>query len=134
MADNKTQPTDVPVADFLATVEPARRRDEGARLVEIFREVTGVEPVMWGPSIVGFGTWHYRYDSGREGDFMRCGFSPRKAKHSLYLMNVGDRRDALLARLGKHKTGASCLYVNKLDDIDLDVLRELIAASWAGGA
>lgn len=130
MAKNqtKTQATDADIAAFIAGVEPARKREEAAQLDHLFQEVTGFQPRMWGPSIIGYGRYHYRYATGREGDFLATGFSPRKAAHSIYIMpGYGDFGD-LLARLGKHKTGKSCLYVNKLADIDLSVLAELIAA------
>ncbi|WP_084078370.1 DUF1801 domain-containing protein [Demequina sp. NBRC 110057] len=131
MAESVTRPTDVPVETFLSTVEPARRRDEGERLVEIFSSETGEEPVMWGPSIVGFGTYHYRYDSGREGDMPRVGFSPRKAKLSLYGLTDAPGHEELLARLGPHSLGASCLYVTRLDAVDDDVLRSLVRLGYA---
>lgn len=122
----KTVPTNDSVTDFLNKVEPAQKRDEAFRLLEIFKEVTGEEAKMWGSSIVGFGQYHYKYESGREGDWILTGFSPRKAKHSLYIMPGFDRFEGLMQRLGKYKTGVSCLYVNKLADIDEKVLRELI--------
>ncbi len=128
MAQNKTQPTDQPVADFIASIAHPTRARDAAELVGIFTDATGFDPVMWGPSIVGFGRYHYRYATGREGDFLATGFSPRKTSLSIYIMPGYGAFDDILARLGKHKTGKSCLYVNKLDDIDLDVLRELIAA------
>jgi hypothetical protein len=129
-SDATTVPTGQPVDEFLAGVEPARRREEALVLRDLFAERTGAPPVMWGPSIIGYGQYHYRYDSGREGDFLICGFSPRKTRHSLYLMPGYGAYDGLIARLGKHKTGAACVYVNKLDDIDLDVLGELVTACW----
>jgi hypothetical protein len=128
MAENKTQATKQSAEDFIATVEPNKRRTEAQVLLALFRKVTGWEPVMWGPAIVGFGEYHYKYDSGREGDFMATGFSPRKAKLSIYILPGYQDYSEILTRLGKHSTGKSCLYVNKLDDIDLDVLGELIAA------
>ena len=133
---NTTRPTGASVADFLAAVDHPARRADALALDAIFREVTGWQGQMWGPSIVGYGSYHYRYDSGREGDMCRTGFSPRKAKHSIYLMGrycdeeTGLRCDELMERLGKHSTGASCLYVNKLADIDLDVLEQLVRLSW----
>lgn len=136
MADTKTKPTDIAVEDFLASVEPASKRQDALVLLDVFERMTGEPPRMWGPSIIGFGSYHYKYDSGREGDHMRSGFSPRKAKHSLYFMGrycdeaTGKRVDALLDKMGKHKTGASCVYVNKLADIDLAVLEEIIAECW----
>jgi len=136
MAETKTRPTQVSVEDYLADVEPASKREDGRMLDALFRKVTGAEPRMWGPSIVGYGEYHYRYESGHEGDMCRAGFSPRKAKHSLYLSCSCDGEEdlaftALLARLGKHARGSGgCLYVNKLADIDLGVLEEMIAMSW----
>ncbi|WP_126176662.1 DUF1801 domain-containing protein [Tsuneonella rigui] len=130
----KTAATEVLVADYIAGLPDARRREEAAVLDAMHRRVTGLEPKMWGPSMIGYGSYHYRYDSGHEGVAMRGGFSPRKAALTLYLMgNYRDRQpeaDALFARLGKHKTGKSCLYVNKLADVDLEVLEKLMALSW----
>ena len=136
MAEAKTQVTDVDPADFIAAVEPERRREEAKVLDALFRKVTGEEPRMWGPSIIGYGAYDTTYESGREVHWMRSGFSPRKAKHSLYLMGgycdevTGKRRDALLAKLGKYKTGKSCLYINKLADVDVKVLEELLRNDW----
>ena len=112
-------------------MQHARRREDGRKLLRMMRAVTGLEPEMWGPSIIGFGNYHYRYESGREGDFFLVGFSPRKQSLSLYLPAGFPEYDALLAALGKHRKGASCLYVNKLADVDLAVLRELVARSFA---
>ena len=131
MSQNKTAPTDQTVQAFIASVEPAAKQDDARVLDRLFREVTGFQPVMWGPSIIGYGQYHYVYDSGRQGDFLATGFSPRKARHSIYIMpGYADFGD-ILARLGKHKMGKSCLYVNMLADIDLDVLAELIRAGLA---
>ncbi len=131
MTENKTKPTETSPRDFVAAVEPQKRRDEGLVLLDLFERVTGWKARMWGPAIIGFGEYHYKYESGREGDFMATGFSPRKAKLSIYILpGYADYGD-ILARLGKHSTGKSCLYVNKLDDIDLDVLAELIRAGVA---
>lgn len=131
MPTNGTQPGGQPVEAFLAAVEPARRRDEGLRLDALFRRVTGFRPVMWGPSMVGYGRYDYRYESGREGSFLATGFSPRKAKLSVYIMpGYADFGD-ILSRLGKHSLGKSCLYINKLEDVDEDVLAELIEAGLA---
>jgi len=127
MAQNKTQATDMPVTDFLNAVDPERRRLDGLRLNEIFQDVTGWTPRMWGPTIVGYGEYHYKYDSGREGDFLATGFSPRKASLSLYIMPGYHDLSPWLARLGKHKLGKSCLYINKLADVDETVLAEIIA-------
>jgi len=126
MSDNKTQPTIISPAEFIASVEPDRRRKEGEILLELFEKTTGWKPKMWGPSIIGFGEYHYKYETGREGDFMATGFSPRKAKLSIYIMPGYSDYGSIMQRLGKHSVGKSCLYINKLDDIDLDVLAELI--------
>jgi hypothetical protein len=128
MAENKTTQTAQSVKDFLAGIEPERRQKDAERLLQIFEEVTGFEAKMWGPSIVGFGRYHYKYDSGREGDFLATGFSPRKANLSVYILPGYTDFGAILDRLGKHKIGKSCLYLNKLDDVDESVLKELISA------
>lgn len=129
-ARNKTQPTAVDPMEFIATVEHDVRRADAYRLVEIMREETGEEPYMYGPSIIGFGTYHYVYESGREGDAPLAGFSPRKAQTVVYLIGgYEDLYPDLLARLGPYKTGNSCLYIKKLADIDEDVLRLLIRDS-----
>lgn len=130
MSQNKTLPTDASVADFLAAVPNARRREDGEALLEMMRDITGIEPQMWGPSIIGFGSYHYKYESGREGDMPMIGFSPRSRSLSLYIMDGFDDHDDLLSRLGKHRKGASCLYVNKLADVDTAILRELITRSF----
>ncbi|WP_164659505.1 DUF1801 domain-containing protein [Tropicibacter sp. Alg240-R139] len=128
MSANKTQPTDADVAAYLARVMPASKAADAVRLDQLFREVTGFQPVMWGEAIVGYGRYHYRYKTGREGDFLATGFAPRKLALSIYIMPGYADFDDILARLGKHKIGKSCLYVNKLADIDLEVLAELIRA------
>lgn len=130
MADNKTVKTGASAADFIAGVENERRREDGFALLEMMRGITGLEPEMWGPSIVGFGDCHYKYESGREGDMFLIGFSPRKRSLSLYIMGDFAERDALLERLGKHRQSVSCLYINKLADVDMDVLRELARRSY----
>ena len=134
MAETKTKPTQVSVEDYIAALEPPSKREDAPVLDALFRKVTGMAPRMWGPTIVGYGEYHYRYDSGHEGDICRVGFSPRKAKHSLYLMCDSPAEEAafapLLARLGKHSRGKGCFYVNKLADIDLGVLEEMIALGW----
>ncbi len=133
-AELKTTATKVSVGDFIAAVPDARRRDEAAAIDALHRRVTGLEPQMWGPSIIGYGSYDYRYDSGREGTIARAGFSPRKAALTLYLMgHYADRQseaDDLFALLGKHTTGKSCLYIKKLDDVDLVVLEKLVRLSW----
>lgn len=128
MADPRTLPTGADVAEFLALAEPAGRREDAFALDALFREVTGWTPRMWGPSIVGYGRYHFRYESGREGDFLATGFSPRKANMVLYIMPGYAGFGDILARLGKHRLGKSCLYLNRLDQVDRDVLAELIRA------
>jgi hypothetical protein len=130
MAENKTQPTHVSVEEFLAAVEHPVRRADGFELLHMMRELTGQEAVMWGPTIVGFGSYHYKYDSGREGDSAAVGFSPRKANLVLYGVTEGPDADRLLPELGKHKTSTACLYVNKLDDVDRGVLAEMIRSGY----
>jgi Domain of unknown function (DU1801) len=130
MAANKTIETDSDVSAFIATIADDGQRADAATLCEILARTSGHPPRMWGPSIIGFGRYHYRYDSGREGDMCRIGFSPRKGKTVLYFVDGFPEHAALLARLGKHKTGKSCLYVKRLADLDDAVLDELCQASW----
>ena len=131
MADNKTKQTGAGVEQFLAAVEHPRRREDSLTLLTLMKQITGLEPEMWGPSIVGFGSYHYRYDTGREGDMPLTGFSPRKQSLTVYIMPGFAGYEDLLGRLGKHRTGVSCLYINKLADVDQDVLTELISRSFA---
>jgi hypothetical protein len=128
--DPVTKPTEVDVEAFLdSVVDETRRRDAG-QLLALLHEVTGEQPVMWGPSIVGFGSFHYRYESGREGDSPLAAFSPRKQHLVVYLVPEFETRHAsTLARLGPHKTGKSCLYIRRLADVDLGALRELVERS-----
>ena len=126
MAENKMRPTDASVEEFLNNVPNERRRKDSFQVLEMMREVSGEEPQMWGDSIVGFGQEHYKYASGREGDMPRVGFSPRKQNLTLYLSFDYAGFDELMARLGKARTSVACLYINKLADVDLDVLREMI--------
>ncbi len=128
MTENKTRPTGASVEDFLSAAEPERRREDALALDGLFREVTGWAPRLWGPSIVGYGSYHYRYETGREGDFLATGFSPRKANLVVYIMPGYQDYSALLEDLGKHKLGKSCLYINRLSDVDEAVLRRLIRA------
>ena len=128
MTENKTQPTAVDVNEFLDAVEHPTRRADALALDALFREVTGWMPRMWGPTIVGYGQYHYAYDSGRDGDSLATGFSPRKANLVLYIMPGYTAFDHILADLGKHKLGKSCLYINKLADVDTEVLKRLIRA------
>ena len=125
-SENKTKPTRVSPRTFLKAVESERRREDGLALLAFFNRVTGLKPRMWGASIIGYGRYYYKYDSGREGEFMLTGFSPRKTALTVYIMpGYRDMADKL-ARLGKHKLGKSCLYINKLDDVDMDVLEEIV--------
>lgn len=131
MYEPKTKPTDHSVVEFIENVDHVKKREDAYRLLDLFTETTGYEATMWGPSIIGFGSYHYKYESGHEGDAPLAGFSPRKAKISLYFAPDDPERERLLAKLGKHTTGKSCVYVNKLDDVDTDVVRELILTSMA---
>ncbi|RLT41381.1 MAG: DUF1801 domain-containing protein [Chloroflexi bacterium] len=130
MAELKTQQNDASVTDFINGVDE-KRRDDCFALLDLMSEVTGAPAKMWGTAIVGFGEYHYKGASGREGDWMLVGFSPRKQNLTLYIMSGFDRYDELLAKLGKHSTGKSCLYIKRLADVDRDVLRQLVAASVA---
>ncbi|KPK94327.1 MAG: hypothetical protein AMJ88_04105 [Anaerolineae bacterium SM23_ 63] len=129
MTQIKTQKTDSSVEEFLNSVTNEKKREDSFAILELMREVTGEEPSMWGTSIVGFGAYRYKYASGREGEWPLVGFSPRKQNLTLYIMSGFDGYDGLLADLGKYKTGKSCLYINKLEDVDLVSLRELIKQS-----
>jgi hypothetical protein len=131
MAETKTRPTAMKVADFIHAAPDAMRREDAKTLVALMSRITGEEPVMWGPSIIGFGSYHYRYESGHEGDACRLGFSPRKAELVLYVLNGSPEQEAQLARLGKHKTGKACLYIRKLADVDMAVLEEIIRGALA---
>ena len=131
MSELKTRQNDGDVDAYLNSVENPRRREDALQVLTLMREVTGEAPRMWGSSIVGFGSYHYTYASGRGGDWPVVGFAPRKQNLVLYIMPGFAGHEALLARLGKHRTGKSCLYVNKLDDIDPDVLEELVRESVA---
>lgn len=126
MYELKTKETDASVIDFIKSVDNPKRREDALKLLDIFTEVSGYEAKMWGPSIIGFGSYHYKYTTGHEGDAPVVGFSPRKAKLSLYLKTGDPENEKILEMLGKHTTGKSCVYVNKLEDIDLEVLKELI--------
>jgi hypothetical protein len=130
VAELKTQKNDASVEAFLHTVDEKRREDCFA-LLKLMDEVTGAPAKMWGSAIVGFGEYHYKYASGREGDWMLVGFSPRKQNLTLYIMSGFDRYDELLGKLGKHSVGKSCLYIKRLADVDTDVLRQLVEASVA---
>jgi hypothetical protein len=135
MPENKTKMNDSDVEAFLNQVEHEGKREDCFKLLEMIQQVTGLEPKMWGDSLIGFGQYHYRYATGHEGDAALVGFSPRKQNLTLYLMgcyvNPGDNKyDELFQQLGKHKLGKSCLYINKLSDVDLEVLKQLIKHSY----
>ncbi len=131
MAENKTKQTSETVSAFLDRVPDPDRRRDAAELCDILAELSGEPAAMWGTNIIGFGRYRYRYESGREGEMMRIGFSPRAKELVLYAMDGFPPYDELLARLGKHKTGKACLYIKRLDDVDRDALPELVAASLA---
>ncbi|TQS75124.1 DUF1801 domain-containing protein [Ornithinibacillus gellani] len=126
MSEPKMRETDKSVIEFIEGIENEKKKADAYQLLEIFQEVTGFEAKMWGPSIIGFGNYHYKYASGREGDAPLAAFSPRKAKHSLYLDYGGEDRDKFLESFGKHTKSKACIYVNKLADIDTNVLKKLI--------
>lgn len=129
MPETKTQPTTASVDAFITAAEPPQRREDAVVVRALMERLSGEPAEMWGPSIIGFGSCHYKYDSGREGDMPRIGFSPRKAELVFYLSDEFPERTDLMARLGKHRTGKSCLYVKRLADIDQDVLEALIVGS-----
>ncbi len=129
MAELKTKKNDGDVEAFLNTVEPEKKRKDSFEILELMEEVTGEKATMWGESIIGFGSYHYTYASGREADWMLVGFSPRKQNITLYIMSGFDNYQNLLDKLGKHKTGKSCLYIKKIEDVDTDVLRDLVKQS-----
>src|SRR5437879_6245303 len=131
MADNKTKPTTASVAAFIDALTDQSKRADAKVLVKLMQSATGEKPKMWGPSIIGFGSYHYTYDSGREGDMPVAGFSPRKAATVLYIMTGFSGSEALLATLGKHTTGKACLYIKKLADVDQKVLEALVVKSVA---
>ncbi len=126
-AELKTKPTSVDPLDFVEALEHKTRRSDAKILLELFGRVTAMKPRMWGPSIIGYGRYAYKYESGREGEFLMTGFSPRKANLVIYIMPGYRDMSAKLERLGKHKLGRACLYINKLADIDLDVLEDMIS-------
>lgn len=128
MAENKTKATTVDPLQFIAKVKSETKRKDSLELVAMMQDITGEPPRMWGPTIVGFGSYHYVYDSGREGDICLTGFSPRSGSLVVYL-GPGIDNDKLMGKLGKHKAGKGCLYVNKLDDVDRKVLRKLVEHS-----
>ena len=129
MSENKTKATEASVVAFITAVKPDQKRQDAFELLKLMEDTSGYTAKMWGDSIVGLGEYHYKYDSGREGDHMRLGFSPRKNNFSLYIMSGFNEYQDLLTDLGKHKLGKSCLYINKLSDVKIDVLKKIIQAS-----
>jgi hypothetical protein len=129
MAKNKTTETTQSVADFLNTIADDAKRADSFRLMQIMKKATGFEPKMWGSAIVGFGSYHYKYASGHEGDAPKAGFSPRAKEFSLYLSSNYTGREILMQKLGKHRSGVGCVYIKKLADIDEDVLHKMIVSS-----
>ena len=129
MAELKTRPTDESVQAFLEGVENQKRKEDSFQILDLMKVATGEEPRMWGDSIIGFGTYRYKYKSGKEGEWMLTGFSPRKQNLTLYIMSGFENYEDLLGRLGKYKTGKSCLYINKIEDVDQEVLKELVKLS-----
>ncbi|UZK65629.1 DUF1801 domain-containing protein [Sphingomonas sp. M1-B02] len=131
MAETKTKPTGLSPATFIDAVEDPVRREDAKAVCAMMERISGEQAAMWGPSIIGFGSYHYRYESGHEGDMARISFSPRKAELVLYITGGFPRHAELMARLGKHRTGKSCLYIKRLSDVDRDILEELIRESLA---
>ncbi len=131
MAEMKTKQTEASVEDFLNLIEDNQKREDCFEIVKMMKQVTKEEPKMWGPSIIGFGSYHYKYESGREGDSLQIGFSPRKQNITLYILLGANHENPLLQKLGKHSTGKGCLYIKRLADVDKKVLQELIKESFA---
>ena len=129
MAELKTKPNKARIEKFLDNVKDEKKRNDSYKILDLMKRITKEKPVMWGPSIIGFGSYHYKYASGREGDFFLTGFSPRKQSLTLYIMSGFNGYEELMKKLGKYKTGSSCLYINKLEDVDLKVLKTLITES-----
>ena len=127
--ENKTKETKASVEDFLNKVESESKKKDAFTLLEMMKKLSGEEAKMWGPSLVGFGTYHYKYASGREGEFFRVGFSPRKTALTVYIMPGFKRFDSLMEKLGKHTTGKSCLYIKKLEDVNFEILEDLVLGS-----
>ncbi len=128
--ENKTKANGKSVDDFINSIDNEKKIADSYKILELMKEVTGLEAVMWGDSMIGFGKYHYKYKTGREGDTFLVGFSPRKTKFSLYLMYELEKQADLLDKLGKHKFGKACLYINKLADVDLDILKQLIERAF----
>jgi hypothetical protein len=130
MAENKTKANEQSVEDFLNALPDERKRKDSFAIIELMKQVTGLEPTMWGSSIVGFGTYHYKYESGREGDNLIVGFAPRKQNLALYNLSGADQYDTLREKLGKHSMGGGCLYIKRLHDVDMGTLKQMIKAGF----
>ena len=129
MAQNKTVPTGASVAHYIHQIDNPQRKEDCITILELMKEATGEEPKMWGSSIVGFGSYHYKYESGREGDMILTGFSNRKQNITIYIMSGFKKYDDLLVKVGKFKTGKSCFYIKRLSDIDIEILKKMIKLS-----
>lgn len=129
-AKNKTTENENSVIDFIESIIPEQRKEDALKLLNTLNDLLPETPKMWGASIIGYGNYHYKYDSGREGDFMKVGFSPRKTSLTIYIISGFEKYEKLLSRLGKHKTGKSCLYIKKLEEIDLEILKKMIKSSY----
>jgi len=129
-SQNKTVATQVEVSDFVENIDDVKQKEEAKLLIKIMKKITGEKAIIWGDSIIGFGEYHYKYTSGREGDFLKIGFSPRKNNFSIYIMPGMKRYPELMNNLGKYKTGKSCLYIKNLDQIDMNVLESLIDKAY----
>jgi len=129
MAENKTKQTKASVDKFINSLKDETERVDCYKIIKLMKSITKEEPKMWGSSLIGFGTYHYKYESGREGDFFLTGFSPRKQNISIYLMGGFEKQKTQLKKLGKHKTGKSCLYIKTLNDVDVKILKEMIVQS-----
>lgn len=129
MTENKTQATDASVEDYITAISDEAKRKDSQTLIDLLKKITGEPPVLWGDSIIGFGSYHYQYESGREGDMPLIGFSPRKREFALYIMTGFEQLQVYLSQLGKHKTGKSCLYIKRLSDIKLNILNEIMNKS-----
>lgn len=129
MAENKTKPTNQPVADYISQIEPLKKRQQSNQLIDLMQKITGTPPIMWGTSIIGFGQYSYKYQSGHSGTSFLVGFAPRKSEFSIYLMGNIPEQSALLEKLGKHRMGRACLYVRDLEKIDMQILEKLVHLS-----
>lgn len=130
MAEAKTKPTDESIRDYINTLPSEAKKEDAWFIHDFMKDLTKLEPKMWGPSIIGFGSYHYKYDSGHEGDMALLCFSPRKPRMVFYVLTDFEGQEELLSKLGKYKTGKVCLYINKLADVDIEVLKQIIKSAW----